>query len=143
MKESLSSFEAVSVFQVSPTTCTVMIRGNAVPKTREDGEICHECDTYIIEDVPGQVDAVKAAYEEVYEAEFQRLHSEETDRATYIASMQAAQEARDYLDDTDYKVIKAMEQGKTLDELYPGESGQRETARQAIRDFEALTASMT
>ena len=142
MKESLSSFEAVSVFQVSPTTCTVMIRGNAVPRTNEEGQVSHECDTYIIEDVPGQVDAVKAAYESAYETEFARLHAEQVRRDGYLTSMEAAQKAREYLDATDYQVIKAMEQAKTLDELYPGESARREAARQAIRDFEAMSASM-
>lgn len=44
-------------------------------------------------------------------------------------------DAQQYLNSTDYKVIKAMEDGVTLDELYPGEKAIRELKRQVIRDL--------
>ena len=47
-------------------------------------------------------------------------------------------EAQFYLNSTDYKVIKAMEAGITLDELYPGESAIREEKRQIIRDLSTV-----
>jgi hypothetical protein len=47
----------------------------------------------------------------------------------------AVNEASQYLDSTDYMVIKAMEQGLTLENLYPGETAKREAFRQTIRDY--------
>lgn len=44
-------------------------------------------------------------------------------------------EAQNYLNSTDYKVIKAMEAGVTLEDLYPGEPATREEKRQIIRDL--------
>jgi hypothetical protein len=138
MRESLSEFQAVTVCQISPKTCTVMLRGNASPRTTAEGEVCHDCDTYIVEDVPGVADEVRRIYEDSYQVEFDRLHAESVRRETFIKAMLASQNAREYLAGTDYRVIKAVECGKALDELYPGETERRDAARNAIREFEAL-----
>lgn len=45
-------------------------------------------------------------------------------------------QAKEYLLSTDYKVIRALESGVTLDELYPGETAKREAAREVIRSLE-------
>lgn len=44
-------------------------------------------------------------------------------------------EAQRYLASTDYMVIKCMEYGKTMEELYPEASVKREEARETIRSY--------
>lgn len=44
-------------------------------------------------------------------------------------------EAQAYLNATDYKVVKAIESGVALNDLYPGETELREEKRQIIRDL--------
>jgi hypothetical protein len=45
--------------------------------------------------------------------------------------------AQAFLDSTDYQVIKAMELGVDLDNLYPGAHAKREEARETIRSFQS------
>jgi len=44
-------------------------------------------------------------------------------------------EAKEYLNSTDYKVIKSIEQGKSINDLYPNEAKKREEAREIIRNL--------
>lgn len=65
------------------------------------------------------------------------LHlGEPEEEIEYMQMLQAVIDARNYLTQTDYRVLKAYEMGVPVDSLYEGENARREAARQTIREFE-------
>lgn len=57
------------------------------------------------------------------------------DEKKLFEDTQKINEAKEYLSETDYMVIKCMESGIVMEDLYPGEITKREEKRQIIRDL--------
>lgn len=56
----------------------------------------------------------------------------------YREALVEIEELKEYLARTDYMVIKAMEYGSTVEELYPEDAQQRQHARERINELEQI-----
>lgn len=103
------------------------LRGNFETITKEDDEgnaITHyRCDAYRTNDP---------------EKTFAQLHDEHLGQEQFESAKLDAIAGQAYLDETDYRVIKATEMSSDLDVLYPGEHSRREDAREKVRAFQDL-----
>lgn len=103
------------------------LRSNFETITRENDEgdtLTHyRCDAYRTRDP---------------EKTFAQLHYEHLELEQFESAKSDAIAGQAYLDETDYRVIKAVEMSTDLDILYPGEHSRREDARLKVRAFQDL-----